>query len=39
MKYSIGNVNVDIGIGFIIENVDYLQVNAKGKYISYMEGG
>jgi hypothetical protein len=21
-----GNVNVDIGIGFIIENVDYLQV-------------
>jgi hypothetical protein len=33
-----GNVNVDIGIGFIIENVDYLQVNAKGKYISYMEG-
>jgi hypothetical protein len=33
-----GNVNVDIGIGFIIENVDYLQVNAKGKYISYVEG-
>jgi hypothetical protein len=33
-----GNINVDIGIEFIIEKVDYLQVNAKGKYITYMEG-